>query len=313
MAKNEIMTNVTRTLGKIELKAKKYSPEILVVAGVVGVVTSAVMACKATTKASAITDELKNNMDQIHQVAEQAKNSDAISYTEEDLKKDTAIVYAQTGVKFVKLYGPSIALGAVSIACILGGHHILRKRNIAIAAAYTAVKKDFKNYRGNVIERFGEALDRELKYNIKTKEIEEVIVDENGNEKIVTKTVEEASPIPGEYTKCFDEYCRGWTKDAEFNLMFLRRQQDHANELLKSKGYLYLNDVYEMLGIDATKAGTVVGWVINENNPDCHGYIDFGIYNLYNEGSRDFVNGRERSIWLDFNVDGVVHELFEDR
>lgn len=311
MKKNEIMTNITRALGKIELKAKKYSPEMLVVAGVVGVVTSAVMACKATTKASEITDELKDNMDKIHQVADQAKESEAISYTEEDLKKDTAIVYAQTGVKFAKLYGPSIALGALSIGCILGGHHILRKRNIALAAAYTAVKKDFKNYRGNVLERFGEAMDRELKYNVKAKQIEEVIVGENGEEQIVTKTVEEASPIPGEYTKCFDEYCRGWTKDAEFNLMFLRRQQDHANEVLKSKGYLYLNDVYEMLGIDATRAGTVVGWVLNDKNPDCHGFVDFGIYNLYKESCRDFVNGRERSIWLDFNVDGVVYDLME--
>lgn len=306
MKKLKLMDNVTRAFGKAELKFKKHSPEILVAAGVVGVVASAVMACKATTKAGEIMDEMKFNMDQIHEVAENPQIED---YTEDDLKKDTAIVYVQTGVKFIKLYGPSIALGALSITSILTGHNILRKRNIALAAAYTAVDAGFKEYRDRVIERFGKDLDRELRYNIKAKEVEETTVDENGKEKKVKKTVNVAQPNTSDYSKFFDEYCNGWSKDPEFNLMFLRRQQDHANEILKTKGYLFLNDVYSMLGIPATKAGQIVGWVYDEKTPNGDNYVDFGIYDINSEKARDFVNGYERSILLDFNVDGNILDL----
>ena len=151
MKKPEIFNKTSRSLNKIGLKLKKHSPEILVVAGVIGTVTSAVMACKATTKAGKIVDEMHEQMDQIHEVAKMGRED----YTEQDLKKDTTIVYAQTGLKFAKLYGPSVVLGVLSISSILTGHNILRKRNIALAAAYTAVDKGFKEYRSRVVERFG--------------------------------------------------------------------------------------------------------------------------------------------------------------
>jgi hypothetical protein len=302
----ELTTAATRAFHKAGFQLKKHSPEILVVTGVVGTVVSAVMACKATTKVSTIIDSTNTSIDAIHECA---NNPDlAEKYTKEDSKKDLAIVYVQTGVELAKLYGPSVILGTASITSILAGHNILRKRNLALAAAYQVVDTGFKQYRGRVVERFGEQLDKELKYDIKAKEIEEVIVDEKGEEKTVTKTVEVANQVAAQspYTICFDETCSAWQRDAESNKFFLLRQQDYANERLKSRGYLFLNEVYDMIGARRTKAGQVVGWVYDENNPIGDNYVDFGIFDIRSEAARNFVNGLEKSIWLSFNVDGYI-------
>jgi hypothetical protein len=304
---NDIMASASRTFSKVSLQGKKYAPEVMVVVGVVGVVASAVMACKATTKAGAIVEDTKDQMDQIHEVAE----THAEEYSEDDMKKDTVIVYTQTAVKFAKLYGPAVILGAASIACILGSHHILSKRNAALAAAYATVDKGFKEYRGRVIERFGKELDKELRYNVKAKDFEETVVnEETGEETKVTNTVNVADPNDySDYARFFDDGCTGWTKDSEQNLYFLKCQQNYANERLQKKGYLFLNDVYEMLGIPKTKAGQIVGWIYDKKNPVGDNFVDFGIYNMNREKARDFVNGYERTILLDFNVDGNILDL----
>lgn len=303
---NELTTSATRAFHKVGFQLKKHSPEILVVAGVVGTAVSAVMACKATTKVSTITENAKENIDAIHEVAENPEFAD--QYTKEDAQKDLAITYAKTGLEFAKLYAPSVALGAVSVTSILVGHNILRKRNLALAAAYQIVDTGFKQYRGRVVERFGEQLDRELRYDIKAKEVEEVVVDKKGKEKTVTKTVEVADPIAAmtPYTFCFDETSTAWVRDAEANKFFLARQQDYANEKLKAKGYMCLNEVLEMLGLRRTRAGQVVGWIYDENNPIGDNYIDFGIMDIRCEANRNFMNGLEKSIWLTFNVDGDI-------
>lgn len=308
MKKTDIMTNLTRKAHKVGFKLKKHSPEILVAVGVAGTVVSTVMACKATLKVNEVLGEAKEKIETIHEVVNNPETAE--KYTEEDSKKDLAIVYVQTGVKFVKLYGPSVLLGAASIGCIMTSHRILSKRNVALAAAYATVDRGFKEYRGRVIERFGKELDRELKYNIKAKEIETIVQNEDGTESAVKETINSADPnLNSDYARFFDEYCTGWTKDPEYNLLFVKHQQNYANDLLKQQGYLFLNDVYKMFGIPATKAGQVVGWIYDPNNEIGDNYVDFGIYNLYNEKARDFVNGRERSILLDFNVDGNIWEL----
>jgi hypothetical protein len=310
MKNKEITNSISRTFNRSLLKLKKHSPEILVTVGVIGTVASAVMACKATTKVSAIIDEAKETIDTIHECAENPEMEE--KYTEEDSKKDLAIVYAQTGLKLAKLYAPSIILGVASLGCVISSNNILRKRNIALAAAYTTVNTSFKEYRNRVIDRFGKELDRELKYNIKAKEIEETTVDDKGKEKKVKKTVNVVDPNTySEYARFFDCGCVGWEDDSEYNHAFLMHQQNHANDLLKSRGHLYLNEVYDMLGIPRTKAGQVVGWVYDEKDPVGDNFVDFGILDYHKEKVIDFVNGYEKVILLDFNVDGNIWELMK--
>lgn len=306
MKVTDVISGAKRSLIKAGFKVKKHSPEILVVVGVAGVVTSTVMACKATTKAGDILEEHKNQMNAIDQVVKMDRDD----YTEEDHKKDTTIVYTQTAIKFVKLYSPSIMIGVLSLGCIIYSHNILNKRNAALAAAYATVDRGFKEYRGRVVERFGKELDHELRYNIKAQEFEKTEVDKKGNEKVVKETVNVADPnLYSDYARFFDDGCNGWSKDPEQNLTFLKCQQAYANEKLKANGYLFLNDVYKMLGIPATKAGQIVGWIYDEKNPIGDNFVDFGLYDMNKPVVRDFVNGYERTILLDFNVDGNILEM----
>lgn len=308
MNMNSIMTTLTRSLSRSGLKLRKHSPEILLVAGIVGAVTSAVMACKATLKANDIVEESRTQIDTIHEVSENPEMAE--KYSEEDKKKDLAIVYTQTAVKFIKLYGPSVLLGVASLGCMVGSNRILNKRNVALAAAYATVDKGFKEYRGRVIERFGKELDKELRYNIKAQEFEKVTVDDNGNETVTTETVDVADPNHySPYAIIFDDGNTGWDKDPELTKFFLIQQQNYANDLLKSRGHLFLNEVYDMLGAKRTKAGAQVGWVYDEKNASGDNFVDFGIFDINNPKARDFVNGYERVIILDFNVDGVILDL----
>lgn len=307
MRKTEILTTVSRTFHRAAFQIKKHSPEILVAAGVIGTVASGVLACKATLKVNEVVGNAKDDINKIHEATKRGYTNAGEEYIEEDAKKDLALVYAQTGVKLVKLYGPAVVLGAASIGCMLTSHNIMRKRNVALAAAYTTLDKGFKAYRGRVIERFGEDMDRELKYNIKAKEIEERVVDENGNEKIVAKSINVIDPNHySPYSIVFDDGNIGWDKDPELTKYFLIQQQNYANELLKSKGHLFLNEVYDMLGAQRTKAGQCVGWVYDEKNATGDNFVDFGIFDIYNPKARDFVNGYEKVIVLDFNVDGDI-------
>lgn len=305
------VTNMTRVLNRTGLKLKKHSPEILLVTGVAGVVASSIMACKATLKVQDVLDEAKGKLDTIHEVVANPESAD--KYTVEDSKKDMAIVYTQTGVKLIKLYGPSVVLGIASLSCIVGSNRILNKRNVALAAAYATVDKGFKEYRERVIERFGKELDKELKYNIKAEEVEEVTVDEKGNETVTKKTIQVADlDDPNKYSPysiVFDDGNHGWDKDPELTKFYLIQQQNWANDLLKSRGHLFLNEVYDMLGAPRTKAGAQVGWIYDEGNDNYDNFVDFGIFNINSRKARDFINGYEKVIILDFNVDGVILDL----
>ena len=284
---------------------QKHSPEILAGVGVVGVVASTVMACKATMKLNDILEESKETRDKIKEVENNPAYED--KYTPEDAKKDLTINYMQTSMKIAKLYAPAVLLGSASLGCLLASNDILRKRNAALSAAYMTVDKGFKEYRQRVAERFGEEVEKEIRYNIKAEEIETTVVNEDGSEVVVKETVKTMDPnLYSDYARFFDEFNPNWQNDPEYNLMFLKSQQQYANDLLRARGRLFLNEVYDMLGMERSKAGQVVGWVYNEANPSGDNFVDFGIYDLHKERTRAFVNGLEPSILLDFNVDGNV-------
>lgn len=324
MNKTDILNSITRTFHSATFKVKQHSPEILVTAGLVGVVVSAVTACKATTKLAAITEDTKKKAEAIHAAAEKGEAECNLEdgtvgiapYSEENAKKDLAIVYTKTGLQLAKLYAPAVILGAASIGCILAGHNIMHKRNAALAAAYAIVDKDFKGYRGRVIERFGKDLDRELKYNIKAQEVEETVTNEDGTETTVKKTVNSVTTdanTPSTFARCFAEGNPGWSKNPEHSLIWLRQQQNFLNRKLQSQGWLFLNEVYEALGFNITEAGSVAGWVYDKDSDSFSNFVDFGIYDQDDERKIAFVNGDEKNIWLDFNPDGNVWELMKSR
>lgn len=326
---NTIMSTAKSMISSASFSLKKHSPEILIVSGIVGTVTSTILACKATTKVSDIIEESKEQVETVHTVAERVNNGEAIMcsdgsmYTNNDVNKDLTIIYAQTAIKIAKLYAPSVVLGGLSLAAIVASNSILRKRNIALAAAYTTIDKSFKAYRKRVAERFGDEIEKEIRHNVKAIKVEETIVDENGKEKKVKKTIKVADPSPySAYAKVFDEANKNWEKDPDYNHMFIKQVESYCNDLLKSRynpitnkpGYLYLNEVYDMLGFEPTQAGQVVGWTYDPDYPIGDNYVDFGLYDIYShpydaDRKAAFVNGYERNVILDFNVDGDIYKF----
>lgn len=319
MKKNEIMKSVGLTFNKIGFQIQKKSPELLVAAGIAGIVVSTVMACKATIKASEVADEAKETINEIHAAEENGITKAGKTYSAEDTRKDLTTTYIQTGVKYAKLYAPAAIVGAASVTCILVSHRMMKQRMAAVAAALSATDKAFKDYRSRVMERFGEQVEKELRYNIKAKEIEQTVTDEKGKE----KKVKEVADVPSvdswdpsqysPYARIFDELHPQWTKDPEMNLYYLKARQSQATDMLRARGHLFLNEVYDMLGFPRTKAGAVVGWLYDPKRPELGDtYVDFGMYDVRKPKAVDFVNGYERSIILDFNVVGDITDDIAD-
>ena len=310
--------------GLTGLKIKKYSPEILLGVGILAGGAAVGFAIYETRKIDGILEEHLDNRAMIDEAFENGyalidggvRDNEGniipqhIDYSAKDHKEDIAKLYLITGARILKTYAPVIGFSALSVTCILYSHGILSKRNVAITAAYNALDAGFKQYRKNVIEAYGEEVDQNLKLGRSIQKVEVVEVDENGKEKKVKKSM----PVfknPSDYSafaRFFDETNPLWKKDPEYNLMFLKAQQENATRYLRANGYLFLNDVYDMLGIPRTSEGQAVGWLLKDPHSD--GYVDFGIYDGTKEAARDFVNGIEPAILLDFNVDGVIWDRF---
>lgn len=300
-----IMTNA---FGRSLYFARKYSPEILLGTGVVGVVVSTVLACKATLKINEIE---KANQEVLLKIVEAKNTYEETVYSEEDYDHDLVIARVQGVMRYIKLYAPSVGLGLVSIGLILTAHGVLSKRNAAIMAAYKILDSAYNNYRRRVIEDIGENADRYFRFGIPQEKVTEKVTDADGKEteveKIVTPVSEQIKQMVEQsgYARFFDESSVQWRKTHDYNLFFLKAQQNYANDLLRARGHVFLNEVYDMLGLPRSKAGAVVGWVGGHGDD----YIDFHIFDPINEGSRDFVNGYKHAILLDFNIDGIIYDI----
>lgn len=283
----------TRLLGKKMLQTKANSPHIFFALGVVGVIGGAVLACKATLKLENEVDEIKHNLDGIKILAKDVKDNEK-DYSEQDYYKDMGFVYAGSTLKLAKLYTPAVLVGGLGIALLTGSHIQLTKRNAALTVTLTALTKAYKEYRVRVQDELGTEKERDIYYGIK-----EETVEVDGKKK-VQKVVDPSKLSP--YMRIFDEYSTSWQKEPELNKIFIECQQRYANRKLQMRGHMLLNDVYDLLGMDRTSAGAVVGWLYKG---DGDGYIDF---NMYTPENARFIEGHERSVVLDFNVDGVVYE-----
>jgi hypothetical protein len=300
-----VPNSLIRTVSRQVLVAKKHSPHIFFVAGVAGSITSTVLACRATLKLSSTLDDIKEDLVTVKDMHENVHSNQMVlmeepqlkdlSYSESDWYQDTFYVYTKASLKILKLYAPSIVVGVISIGALTGSHVQLVRRNTALMAAYAALQQMFEEYRERVRFQYGDERELDIYHGVKT----EVLETSDGDK------LERKISDPNQrsvYARFFDEYSRHWQKDPELNRLFVQCQMNYANNLLRARGHLFLNEVYDMLGIDRSSAGQVVGWVINGEGDN---YVSFGMFDAYNSA---FVNGAERSILLDFNVDGVVYD-----
>lgn len=308
-------------VARTALKLSKESPKIMVIGGVIFVAAGTVIACKKTLTVDEITEPAKKKLADIHKTYEKQSVEDEngnsvpleVPYEESAYRKDLATVYIQTGAKLVKHYAPAIALGGLGIGGIFYSHGLLSKRNAALGSAYMGLSEAYKNYRDRVKEELGNEKDYHFATGAKeTIEKVQVVDEETGKKKSVEKVTKsdiskENSGMPSPYAKFFDETCDGWDEDPYYSLQFLKNQQRFANDLLQARGHVFLNEIYDMLGITRTTAGQIVGWV--KDNPNGDNHIDFGLYDEKSDAGRRFVNGDEKVVLLDFNVDGPIYEL----
>jgi len=280
--------------GRTLLRVKQYSPELLIVGGVVGFVGTVVLASTATLKMDSVLEAHNNAVEDLKENAETLLLD---IYDEKDLAKDLYITKVQTVVQIAKIYAPAVTLGVLSVACFLTSYNIMKSRQLAMAAAYKALESSFASYRKRVNEVFGEDVDKALKLGVR----EETYLDENGVEQI-HEVVDGLSA----YKVLFNSQTSSmWSGSPGGNGYFISAQQTHANNILHSRGHVFLNEVYGWLGLAHTEAGALTGWV-RGNGDD---FIDFSMYILNEETDVLNTYRTKEDIVLDFNVDGPVYNL----
>jgi len=304
----------SKTAAKVAFKLKKAAPAIAVFGGTVGTVAAGVWAVKKTASdAPEVLDEIKED---ISAVKEQNLG-----------KRALAGAYVKGGLKIVKLYSGPIVLEVGSVCAILYGYNIVNGRLVAMGATAAALEETnrrtqqaINNYRQALAERYGADFEKDLVYNegdflVNFGNPENAVpvektVDEDGNEHTeegyweLSHDTKNPCDVISPYAVIFDETSSEWSTDPEYNKMTLRRIQQTCNDLLHARGHLFLNDVYHELGLPDTRFGQMVGWI---DGGDGDGYVDFGIYDIAAVNNRrEFINGYEPSIILDFNVDGVI-------
>ena len=286
------------------LKVSKYAPEILTGVGIAGVIGGTILIARGATRLEPIIAKHEKDLADAKFNLELAQDeASGVDYTDKEVKKEIVRVYARTGLALSKEFAPGVSLEIFSIVAILAAHGIMKRRAVALLGAYKALEQAFAEYRARIVEEFGEEKEREISHGIKT----ETITDENGKK---TKQKTFTGSMPNPYSKIFDEKNPNYKDTPEYNLMFLRQQQSWANDKLLINGYLFLSEVYEMLGFDITPQSRVVGWTLESSGKNDL-EVDFGMYNTDVEKARDFVNGLEKSMILDFNVDGVILDQLE--
>ena len=279
---------VTRLAGRAGLVLSKHAPTILTAAGTAGFIGTTILASKATLKVEETVAEETALLVKVHEAHEAGKLED------KDALHDKVILYTRMTTKLAKLYAPALILGAASIVSLATGHGIMLKRNASLAAAYAAVDQAFKTYKKKVESKFGK--DPVIDALVSTAE-EDLTKNELTMEAIAA--VDGVSP----YGVIFDETNNNWSADEDLSMLHLKCQQQYANDILQTRGHIFLNEVYKMLGFPHTPAGAVTGWV-KGNGDD---FIDFNIFEGTFEGEDE--KGRTVTKWaLDFNVDGVMYD-----
>ena len=300
---------IGRRIGEQQLLASEHAPKVLFVGGVVGMVGSTVLACRATLKLEDVLDEIEADKDKAEQVKDLVNDphyEGDQTYSDEEYQKDLRTITVRGAASIGKLYAPAVLLGGVSIFALTKSHNLLQDRNLALTAAYAAVDGAFSRYRERVVDRFGQEVDDELRYD---SEQVDMLNEETGE--VTSKVV--ATGAPGStYARFYDEESSAnWSPDPQINMLFLKTVQNYCNDRLAAKGHIFLNEVYDQLGLSHTGPGSVVGWRFNKGSGD--DFVDFGIWDGSNEAVNEFFNGREGAILLDFNVDGVIWDKIDDQ
>ena len=252
---------VTKTIPDF---AVKHLPEILMITGIASIGTGFVVGCSKSTK-------LKDVSEQVSIGIENDKTK-----IENDQDKTLKIIpiYIKNGAKYVKLYWLPVTFELLGIASVAGSYLVQRKRGKELAAAYVALAISSANYRQAVKERYGEEVDKELAYGVKTETIET----QKGKKTITTEN--KKVNAPDDYRITYKKGCPGWVDNELLRESYLYGIEKHCNNILNIKRKLFLNDVYDLLGYPRTQQGQIFGWYIAPDEDLQDNRVIFDITNL---------------------------------
>lgn len=241
---------VKNFFGKAGLWAKKNSPELCIAGMIICGGAAIVAACKETLKADDILEEHSEKMEKIHKTLEDHKDEPEV-YSEEDMQKDTCIQYAKTTGKLIKIYAPAAALFVASMAFGCASFGIMKKRNAEIAATAASTLSLFNDYRQRVVDKYGEDIDKELRYGIqKTIEEEETVTDENGKEKKVKEKFAVDLGKEDYTTRYFVKGNPNWSSNPSYREIFINGQINYMNDIINSRGFVSELEALDALGFD---------------------------------------------------------------
>lgn len=301
-----LLTNVKRAVYHVGFKAREKSPEILLISGTIGVGITLFNFGKAVLKFQPVLQKHNERLQKLKDLEIAKKEGVEITKEAEemDVKKARTSVYLETFKDAALIFGPSFLLGTASVSCFWISNGIMRARYLGLGAAYAAKLAESEHLESAVLAKYGADELAKLK-SADDETIIESHVDEETGETVVDSVTRKSYSA---YSKIFDETNVNYEKDPERNRFFLQGKQNWANQLLVTRGYLLLNEVYQMLDFEPTKAGYVMGWIHYKDSKEAlangsQNYVDFGIFNTSRDANRRFVNGYETSVVLDFNVD----------
>lgn len=221
---------IAKSCLSLKTAIKKHSPEILTGIGIAGMITTTVMAVRATPKALILIEERKEEIG--------AEKLEAM-----DMVKTTWACYI-----------PAAITGTLSVACLIGASSVNARRNAALATAYTLSESALKDYQGKVIEMFGEKKNEAVKDAVAKDKVEknpvvtrEVIITEKGN------------------TLCYDAISGRYFKS---DIEKIKKAECELNRQMLDDMYVSLNDFYYEIGLDSVKLGDELGWNVDSGYID---------------------------------------------
>ena len=299
-----LKVKLVRAAHKAAFQLAKKSPEICVIFGGAAVVAGFILIAKAAPRAAETTKGFHVVLDELKREAEEKELS------RKEVQKLVRQETLQYGWEMTKIAGPAVGLELLGLASIGFGFGILKKRSLQYLAAYNAVSAGFRKYRDRVIAEQGEDADLYFLTGAKKHKVIETVENPDGTVSQVetedliledgTDTTE--GVVYGRFFDEFNNPGNNWTKDPLINASFLNNMEILANSLLETRGFLYLNEVYQMIGYEPTWYGGIVGWLRNGtlNGIPVAGKVDFRVREIHE------TRPRERSYFLDFNCDGVI-------
>lgn len=297
---------IGRSVGRFGLFIRKNLPTITAMASIFGVVGTGVLSARAAYKSVPSIEKHKENIEKVRSNKDNLENK--------EYNKAVVTVYKDTAKDLVKVYWPAAITMGLTVAGIFTTNTVHRKRYLTMAGMYTAAISAYKDYRDRVRAKYGEEVERDLYYNIEREEIITVETDKRGKEKTKVEVVmKPKSGLDETLSLLLFEPSKGnhyWYHGRpDMTYYYLHGREEILTQMLRTRGYLFLNEVLRELCQPEIPEGQMVGWIYDETKGDTDNCVDFGL----KEGTENFdlfMSGKNDFVYLQLNHDGTIYDKF---